>query len=135
MFHLRTSVALSKIIFREFIGIEPIYQTAKPNLAEMLGENDCALLIGDPSLTIDEKKYRKFDLAETWRSFTGFGFIFAMWMARKDSVEIIRKINFASIRDEGLAHLDEIIANYETEIPLSRRGIQKISVGKYHLFD
>ncbi len=116
----RTSVALSKIIFREFVGSEPDYQTAKPNLAEMLKENDCALLIGDPSLTIDETKYRKFDLAETWRSFTGFGFVFAMWMAQKDSCEIVRTIDFASVRDEGLEHLDEIIANYETEILLSR---------------
>ncbi len=117
----RTSVALSKIIFCEFIGSAPIYQTSKPNLAEMLKENDCALLIGDPSLTIDENKYRKFDLAETWRSFTGFGFVFAMWMARKDSIEIVQTIDFAGARDEGLKHLDEIIANYETEIPLSRR--------------
>ncbi len=44
----------------------------------MLNESDCALLIGDPALTIDETKYRKFDSAETWKSFTGFGFVFAM---------------------------------------------------------
>lgn len=117
----KTSVALTKIIFREFIGSEPVYQTAKPNLAQMLGENDCALLIGDPALTIDENEYRKFDLAETWKSYTGFGFVFAMWMAQKDSLEIVRTIDFAGVRDEGLAHLDEIIANYETEIPLSRQ--------------
>ncbi len=117
----RTSVALSKIIFREFIGSEPVYQTAMPNLAEMLKENDCALLIGDPALTIDEAKYRKFDLAETWRKFTGFGFVFAMWMAQKDSLEIVRTIDFAKVRDEGLEHLNEIISNYETEISLSRQ--------------
>lgn len=125
----RTSVALSKIIFREFIGFEPVYQTAKPNLAEMLRENDCALLIGDPALTIDESEYRKFDLAETWKSYTGFGFIFAMWMAQKDSLEIVRTIDFAKVRDEGLEHLDEIIANYETEIPLAREEFKKYLFG------
>lgn len=125
----RTSVALTKIIFREFIGFEPIYQNAKPNLAEMLKENDCALLIGDPALTIDESEYRKFDLAETWRHFTGFGFVFAMWMAQKNSLEIIRTIDFASARDEGLEHLDEIIANYETEIPLVREEFKKYLFG------
>ncbi|MGI8639095.1 MAG: menaquinone biosynthetic enzyme MqnA/MqnD family protein [Pyrinomonadaceae bacterium] len=121
----KTSVVLTKIIFREFLSSEPSYQTAKPNLSKMLAESDCALLIGDPALTIDETKYSKFDLAETWKSLTGFGFVFAMWMAREDSVEIARNIDFAGVRDEGLAHLDEIIANYETGISLSREEFKE----------
>lgn len=121
----RTSVALTKIIFREFLGFEPIFKVSKPNLSEMLAESDCALLIGDPSLMIDERVYRKFDLVETWKSFTGFGFVFAMWMANKDSIEIARNIDFTAIRDEGLAHLDEIAANYQAEITLPREDFKK----------
>ncbi|CAN5685881.1 menaquinone biosynthesis protein [soil metagenome] len=121
----KTSVALTKIIFREFFASEPIYQITKPNLAQMLEQNDCALLIGDPALMIDEKKYRKFDLAETWRSFTGFGFVFAMWMTQVEKGETARKIDFANARDEGLKHLDEIIANYKTEIPLASDNFRK----------
>ncbi len=120
----RTSVALTKIIFREFLGIEPIYKTSKPNLAEMLKDNDCALLIGDPSLTIDESVYRKFDLVETWKSFTNFGFVFAMWMANSESIETAKTIDFAAARDEGLNHLDEIVSNYETEIPLAKNDFK-----------
>ena len=116
----RTSAALVKIIFREFLEIEPNYKNAKPNLREMLNDSDCALLIGDPALTIDETKYRKFDLAETWKNFTGFGFVFAMWMANAERAAVVRQIDFAAARDEGLNHLDEIIANYESEISLSR---------------
>lgn len=121
----KTSVALTKIIFREFIGIEPDYKTSKPNLSEMLKVTDCALLIGDPSLTIDERKYRKFDLVETWKSFTDFGFVFAMWMTGKDAIKNVRNIDFAAIRDEGLNHLDEIVSNYETEIPLTKKDFKK----------
>lgn len=121
----RTSVALTRIIFREFFAIEPDYKTSNPNLSEMLKTGDCALLIGDPSLTIDERKYRKFDLVETWKSFTNFGFVFAVWMANKDSFEEARNIDFAAIRDEGLSHLDEIVSNYETEIPLKREDFKK----------
>lgn len=121
----RTSVTLSKIIFCEFLNSEPIYKTAKPNLSEMLSDSDCALLIGDPSLTIDEKKYRKFDLAETWKSFTGFGFVFAMWMANAEKAEIAKTIDFAAARDEGLNHLDEIVSNYEAEILLEREDFKK----------
>jgi chorismate dehydratase len=115
----RTSVALVKIIFREFLEREPVYQEAKPNLNEMLAASDCALLIGDPALTVDETVYRKFDLAETWRNYTNFGFVFAMWMANKEKAEIAKQIDFRQIRDEGLNHLDEIIANYAAEISLS----------------
>ncbi len=121
----KTSVALSKIIFREFLGFEPIYKISKPNLDQMLSEFDCALLIGDPALTIDEEKYRKFDLAETWKSFTGFGFVFAMWMANAEKAEIAKQINFTVARDEGLRHLDEIIATYKTAISLSRADFKK----------
>jgi len=132
----KTSVALTKIIFREFLGFEPIYKTSKPNLAEMLADSDCALLIGDPALLIQnsntkneernpKSEIRKFDLAETWRSFTGFGFVFAMWMAHAEKEEIAKMIDFAAARDEGLAHLDEIISNYETEINLPREDFKK----------
>jgi chorismate dehydratase len=139
----KTSVALTKIIFREFLGFEPIYKQAKPNITEMLVNSDCALLIGDPALMIpdsgfqipdlrpeDQKpkaknQFRKFDLAETWREFTNFGFVFAMWMANKDKVKTAQTIDFAAARDEGLAHLDEIISNYESQITLPREDFKK----------
>jgi chorismate dehydratase len=121
----RTSVALTKIIFREFYAAEPHYKEAQPNLEEMLVQADCALLIGDPSLTIDETVYRKFDLAETWKKFTGFGFVFAMWMAQAEKATVAGQIDFAAARDEGLKHLDEIIANYETDIALTREDFRK----------
>ncbi|MGH9819816.1 MAG: menaquinone biosynthetic enzyme MqnA/MqnD family protein [Pyrinomonadaceae bacterium] len=112
----RTSAVLTKIIFREFLGFEPEWRDAKPDIAAMLAETDCALLIGDPALMIDETRYRKFDLAATWKGFTGLGFVFAMWMTRRENVVI----DLAAARDEGLSHLDEISANYAAEISLSR---------------
>ena len=132
----KTSIALTKIIFREFLGFEPAWKTAEPNLSEMLETSDCALLIGDPALTIadcglriaelkTEDQIRKFDLAETWKSFTGFGFVFAMWMASGEKPAIAKSIDFAAARDEGLAHLEEIISNYETEISLSREDFRR----------
>lgn len=116
----KTSVALVKIIFREFLDVEPTYKESKPNLGTMLADYDCALLIGDPALTIDEQVYRKFDLAETWKNYTDCGFVFAMWMANAEKIEAAKQIDFRQIRDEGLNHLDEIIANYQPQISLGR---------------
>lgn len=133
----KTSVALTKIIFREFLGFEPKFENAAPNAEEMLKTADCALLIGDPALMIsDESEFkvqnpnskvrlRKFDLVELWRKFTGFGFVFAMWMANVEKLETAKKINFAAARDEGIAHADEIILNYESQITLPREDFKK----------
>lgn len=116
----KTSVALTKIIFREFLGFQPEWRDARPDLEAMLAESDCALLIGDPALVIDEAVYRKFDLAALWNNFTGLGFVFAMWMTRRRRCGI----DFAAARDEGLAHLDEIVSNYETDIHLPREELR-----------
>src|SRR5712671_4197886 len=109
----RTSVALVKIIFREFLGFEPEWQTAPPDLRSMLEHNDAALVIGDPAMKIPREKFRVFDLATLWHEFTGLGFVFAMWMARTNSAEKARTIDFKAVRDEGLAHLDEIAGRQE----------------------
>src|SRR5205085_11528762 len=74
---------------------------------------------------IPRDQFRVFDLASLWHEFTGLGFVFAMWMARKDSVEKIRSINFAAARDEGLANLERVIADYPHPIEFSRAEIKE----------
>jgi len=106
----RTSVALVKIIFQEFLGFEPEWQTAPPDLRSMLEHNDAALIIGDPAMKIPREKFHVFDLARLWHDYTGFGFVFAMWMAGKNSAEQLRAIDFKAARDEGLANLKDIAA-------------------------
>lgn len=113
----RTSAALSKIIFREFLGNEPEWRDASPNIDAMLASSDAALLIGDPALGLaGNPAYRTFDLAELWRSYTGLGFIFAIWMTRHPDLSI----ELAAARDEGLAHADDIAANYGERTGLTR---------------
>ena len=143
----RTSVVLTKILFREFLGFEPEWRPAEPDIDRMLAENDAALVIGDPALSIADSGFgisdlsespivadpvvmaphtkseiripksemQKFDLAELWYRHTGLGFVFAMWMTRRESVEA----DFAAARDEGLKHIDEIVSNYCSEIGLN----------------
>jgi chorismate dehydratase len=120
----RTSVALVQIIFREFLGFEPEWISAAPDLKAMLTAADAALVIGDPAMTIPRDQFRVFDLATLWHEFTGFGFVFAMWMVRKDSAERVQAIDFAAARDEGLAHVDDIAADNETLVGLSREEIR-----------
>jgi len=122
----KTSVVLTKLIFREFVGFEPEWRDSEADIGAMLAESDAALLIGDPALALSEppastsgRDIRTFDLAELWHSYTGLGFVFAMWMTRRETCPI----DFAAARDEGLAHLEEIAANYQTEIPIGRENL------------
>ena len=132
----KTSVVLTKIIFREFFGVEPLWLEVEPNLERMLTDADAALIIGDPALGLSSPPYeggvaafrgrggslfRVFDLAELWHQHTGLGFVFAMWMTRRESCEI----DFGSARDEGLAHIDEIAANYSSQIGLNHDEMKK----------
>ena len=121
----RTSAALVKIIFREFLGCEPEWTTAAPDLRAMMQQADAALIIGDPAMTISRDQFRVFDLATLWHEFTGCGFVFAMWMVRNEAVKKVRTIDFAARRDEGMANLDRVIADYPHPINLSRDEVRK----------
>ncbi|HYJ47056.1 MAG TPA: menaquinone biosynthesis protein [Pyrinomonadaceae bacterium] len=115
----RTSAALVKIVFREFLGVEPEWTNSAPDISLMLERNDAALIIGDPGISFPRERVVVYDLAELWRRHTGLGFVFAMWMAREDEVESVRRVDFAGARDEGLAHVEEIVPLYADAVGLS----------------
>jgi chorismate dehydratase len=118
----RTSATLIKIIFKEFLHSDPQWNPSRPDLRTMLRENDAALIIGDPAMTFDRTNLQVFDLASVWREETGHGFVFAMWMSRHNQIS---QIDFASARDEGVAHVDEIVQNYVERLPLSKQELRE----------
>jgi chorismate dehydratase len=120
----RTSVALVRIIFREFFGFEPEWTKSPPDVASMLKKADAALIIGDPGMSFSRERVVVYDLAEVWREQTGLGFVFAMWMARESALERVRHIDFAGARDEGLAHISEITSLYRSTVGLSPSEIE-----------
>lgn len=119
----RTSAALLKIIFREFLNCEPEWITSLPDINQMLSDNDAALIIGDPAMTFARGNLQVFDLAELWREHTGLGFVFAMWMA-PDNVATARRIDFSAVRDEGVARMEEIVEFYTPLLELSRDDLR-----------
>ncbi len=116
----RTSVALTKIVFREFLGHEPQWHAMEPAIDAMLDRADAALVIGDPALRLSvSEEYRTFDLAGLWHEHTGLGFIFAMWMTRHAAAPL----DLAGARDEGLRHIPDIAANYHTQLGLTASAL------------
>lgn len=75
-------------------------------------------MIGDPAMKVSAPGIHVFDLATLWHRFTGTGFVFAMWMARAGAVDVVRQVDFAGARDEGLRHIEQIVAAYGEAMPL-----------------
>ena len=114
----RTSATLVKVIFREFLEREPEWTTCAPHIQEMLEKNDAALIIGDPGMGFRRQGLNVWDMASLWREHTGLGFVFAMWMVSDETVERARLVDFAQARDEGVAHIDQIVETYRDKIPM-----------------
>jgi chorismate dehydratase len=121
----RTSAALIRVIFREFVGHEPEWMERPPDVASMLEAADAALIIGDPGMTFSRAGVVVYDLAELWREHTSLGFVFAMWMAREGEQERVRRVDFAGARDEGLEHVIDIAAAYSPQVGLPPDEIKK----------
>jgi chorismate dehydratase len=103
-----TSVALTKILFKKWLGGARGYTPMAPDLESMLDNCDAALIIGDPALQVDHSQYFTLDLAEEWVAWTGKPAVFAFWAIRQQSlagrdVAAIAKA-FKDSRDHGLSH-------------------------------
>ena len=91
----RTSVALAKILMRDYWKSEVIWLKENDNFLHP--KNDEAIvIIGDRAL----KNYRQYkyvyDLSEHWKNHTGLPFVFACWVANKKiSNELISVLNDA----------------------------------------
>src|SRR5208337_4255610 len=105
----RTSAALVRILMQKFYSRRVSFSPAAPDPGEMLRRADAALLIGDPALTYGGPA-EVFDLASEWRKFTGLPFVFAVWMGRANLSPHVA--DFAASLDFGLAHIDDIAAEY-----------------------
>ena len=118
----RTSAALVRIIFKEFLGFEPKWTTCNPDLKAMLRDNDAALIIGDPAMAFAREGLRVWDLAALWHDFTSLGFVFALWMAGATSRA--PAIDFVQACNEGLTQRSEIIDYYQASLGLSRSELE-----------
>jgi len=131
----RTSVALLKIIFKKWWRADteqPEFVPVDPDLKKMLKKNDAALLIGDPALKVDPKKYDTVvDLGEEWHQRTGLPFVFAFWAVRRAALKdhpLASQLAgiFQESRDHGLQNVKALAREWAP-----RTGITEQRVTKY----
>ena len=106
----RTSVALLKILLKEFWKISPKLINASEGFENLISGNTAALIIGDRALEHRTKHAYLYDLAEAWIDMTGLPFVFAGWIANKKLPKnFIDQFNKAT--GYGLQHIPEIAAS------------------------
>jgi chorismate dehydratase len=134
-----TSVALTKVLFQKWLGGGRTFTAMAPNVDQMLAEHDAGLLIGDPALKIDRKRYHTLDLAEEWIRHTGKPFVFAFWAVRADALkEASPALDLAAVfqksRDQGLepSNLNQIVREWAPRLDMSETDVRNYLTQNIH---
>lgn len=151
----RSSVAYLRVLLERFYGAQPkLVEHAADPLA-MLAGHDAALLIGDPALLAREHRgdidrlvettsadsLLWLDIAQLWREHTGLPWVAAVWAVRPEAfergevsaAELVDDLNRS--RDAGLAHIEQLVAEWTPRLPLPPATIRTYLTGNiyYHL--
>jgi chorismate dehydratase len=119
----RTSAALVRILWQKFYAQCVDFAPAAPEAVEMLRWADAALLIGDPALAYNGSA-TVYDLAGEWRKFTGLPFVFALWIGHSRLKLARYHSAFAASLDFGLAHIDDIAAEYAPKLGMAPSAVK-----------
>jgi chorismate dehydratase len=135
-----TSCAYTRILFEIFWKVPAVFIPHLPDLESMLAVADAALLIGDPALlALEDMEARALrtgerllylDLAHEWHSFTGLPWISAFWALRPGALDetgisaakLIEDLQTS--RDNGLAHIEDLAAEWSSRIAVPRETIR-----------
>jgi chorismate dehydratase len=95
-----TSVNLLRVLMARKYGFENRFERTPLPLVQGLNEYPALLLIGDAALKgVVAGGYRIYDLGELWQEFTGLPFVFALWIARRETARDKREELAALSRD------------------------------------
>ena len=105
----RTSVALLRVLLKEYWQLNPKFINAVVGFEENIKGNHAALVIGDRAFALNTKHAYIYDLSVIWKEMTGFPFVFAAWVANtKLPQDFI--ISFNKALEKGLSNIDKALA-------------------------
>jgi chorismate dehydratase len=141
----RSSAAYTRILFDRVWKAKPEFVAHGPDLDAMLASADAALLIGDPALlALEDREAREartgerlvyLDLAEEWHRMTGTSWVAAFWAVQpaaldRSGIPAAQLIaDFEASRDAGLAHVDDLVAEWSARMPLPAATIRTYLTG------
>ncbi len=105
----RTSVALAKILFKNYWNKEVEFLIATEGYIDEISGTTAGIIIGDRALASLNRFEHIYDLGLAWKQYSGLPFVFAAWVANKPIPSEFMEA-FDAANGYGLKHLDEVIA-------------------------
>ena len=105
----RTSVALARILLKEYWKISPELVPGDKDFREHIKGTTAGVVIGDRALEQRLQAPFVYDLGEAWKNHTGLPFVFAAWVSNKPLDPAFIKA-FDEANRLGLNHIDEVVA-------------------------
>jgi chorismate dehydratase len=123
----RTSVALARILIKNYWKLPVVFEEAKENFREEIKGTTAAVVIGDRAFEQRKISAYKYDLAEAWIQFTGLPFVFAAWVSNKKLPEdFVEQFNEAN--KKGLETIDLVVSeNVSPHYDLKKYYTENIS--------
>ena len=98
----RTSVALLKILLRDYWKVTPRLVDTSSDYRSLISESTAGLVIGDRSFEQRQNSQYAYDLGEAWKKYTGLPFVFATWASVKELngnfIQEFNKANAAGVQ-------------------------------------
>lgn len=104
----RTSVALLKILIKEYWKINVIFEDTSGDYQSKISGTTAGLVIGDRALQQRKISPYIYDLGLEWKNLTGLPFVFAAWISNK-KLEDSFKDAFNKSNKYGLDRLEGVI--------------------------
>jgi chorismate dehydratase len=111
----RTSVELVKVLANHHWKINPGYYPLQPGKRQKT-RPESMVAIGDKTFLLRKKYPFVYDLATEWIGFTGLPFVFAVWIARKNTPKKALG-DFREALAFGVKHKAECIEFFEDRLP------------------
>ncbi len=105
----RTSVALAKILFKQYWKKEVEFLDATEGYINQINGTTAGIIIGDRALVSLDKFEHIYDLGSAWKAYSGLPFVFAAWVANKP-IPLDFMEAFDAANGYGLSHLEDVIA-------------------------
>jgi len=111
----RTSVALVKILLKEYWKINPAFKEAGAGFLNEIKGKTGAVVIGDRALKQRSVSAFVYDLGEAWKKMTGLPFLFAAWISNKkldpDWVKTFDEAN-----GFGVHHIEQVLEGLHSDL-------------------
>lgn len=136
----RTSVQLARVLLKEYWKSGAQLVDAGKDFREHIKGTTAGVVIGDRALEQRRISPYIYDLAGSWKAFTGLPFVFAAWISNKP-IDPDFIAAFDEANRQGIAHIEEVLAenpysifplrDYYTKYldyqldPLKRKGLER----------